>query len=113
MVALLLHSTTTAFHVPYVMNRIPTRGNYINREVTGTASTTISFIDGQRTHPISCGRRERALSMVKTRVGLEQRQESATPTGANNSKSCYFMKPYVDLPSLQSVDGEANMAICF
>lgn len=26
-----------------------------------------------------------SLAMVKTRVGLEQRQESATPTGANDS----------------------------
>ena len=26
-----------------------------------------------------------ALTMVKTRVGLEQRQESATPTGANDA----------------------------
>jgi hypothetical protein len=32
-----------------------------------------------------------SLTMVKSRVGLEQRQESATPTGANDSTVLFIM----------------------
>ena len=89
--ALLLNSlfhiktaTTAAFHVLDSTYRIAIRRTTLNREdiclpaVSYMTSRILLLKSNRKDHVLS-------LTMVKTRAGLEQRQESATPIGANDS----------------------------
>ena len=77
-------TTASAFQVQDGTNRSPIRRTSVNGEdidLTTLSSAlsrrTILQIPSKKDHFVS-------LNMVKTRIGLEQRQESATPTGAND-----------------------------
>ena len=79
-------STTTAFQLNDYNYKTPTRRTFNIRSDTSltTASPVVRRIiplpksTMAKVHPFS-------LYMVKNRVGLEQKRESATPTGANDS----------------------------
>ena len=77
---------TAAFHIQDgSRHRIPIGRTTMNREDT---SWTIAWLMDRRPAPKSIVNRVRfgysLLEMVKNRVGLEQKRESATPTGAND-----------------------------
>ena len=77
---------TAAFHIQDgSRHRIPIGRTTMNREDT---SWTIAWSMDRRPAPKSIVNRVRfgysLLEMVKNRVGLEQKRESATPTGAND-----------------------------
>ena len=77
-------ATTSAFQVQDATNRSPIRRTSVNGE--DIYLTTLSSALNRRTILPIASKKDHyvSLNMVKTRIGLEQRQESATPTGAND-----------------------------
>ena len=77
--------TTTAFHLHDSTYRRPIRRNFVHRP--NTSLMIASSMARQIMLPKSILTKDHifSLNMAKNRAGLEQKRESATPTGANDS----------------------------
>jgi hypothetical protein len=77
--------TTTAFHIHDSTYRRPIRRNFVHRP--DTSFMTVSSMARPIMLPKSILSKDHifSLNLAKNRVGLEQKRESATPTGANDS----------------------------
>ena len=84
-------ATTTAFHLNDSACKYPIRRNFDHRMDTAFMTTTSTIIrQSMRPNSIRANDHIFSLNMAKNRVGLEQKRETATPTGANDANHIYY-----------------------